>query len=814
MGMAMTQQGRRLEHLALDVRYALRGLRRWPGFTLLSVILLAVGTGTTTALVSLVTGVLLTPPPYAEPDRLVLVTPARLDGQPYQGPCTGRQCGGWSAAASFERTAGYFWIFDYLILGDGSRSLEGLAVTAEYFDVIGRRPILGRAFTPTETSARTHPVVLISHDLWRRQFGADPRIVGRALTLSRHRALTIVGVMPPGIRFLPAPLSEASPGYDLNAGVDFWVPQALAGFPPDIPIWNAVARLRPGVPLAAARAEVAAIAARQGETTPALREMTARVEPLQAVLNQGAAQLLVPLLGAALCVLVIACANAGALQLARALRRDTELAVHAALGASPARLIRRALAEHAAVGLLGGLLGSLLAYATLRVLVEANTASIPRLDAVAIDGRLLAWSVGLGLVTGVAAGLPSAWRIRRGQRRAVLERGGPTARVAGGGWRTLQILTGAQVAVTLALLVPAGLLVRSLHNASGVATGYQTDRVLTMMVTDVGNDWQAFHRRALDRVAALPGVSGAAFAWGLPLTGTSASTRVGVTGAAGAPVTVPVRAVTASFFDVLGMRLVAGRPFGDADREGGPPVAIVTASLAARLFPGGAAVGRTIDVPGWEGKQRAIVGVLADVRAQSLIEPSGPELYLPLLQATAFSKHLVVRTRVDPMAIAPAVQGALRAIAPTVAIESVKPFTQVRAETMTAHRLARNVMTAFGALACLLAAAGVNGSLAWAVGQRRRELAIRTALGADRRRVLTLVAGDVAGPLLGGLVLGAGIALALADGLRAWLFGVDALDPLTLAAAAGTLLLLTLAASWLPARAALGIEPSAALRAD
>jgi putative ABC transport system permease protein len=810
----MLQQRRWLEHLALDVRYALRGLRRWPGFTLLSVVLLAVGTGATTALVSLVTGVLLTPPPYADPERVVLVSPARTDGQPYRGPCTGRQCAGWIEARSFERAAGYFWIFDYLVLGDGSRSLEGLAITSEYFDVIGRRPILGRAFTPAETSARTHPVVLISHALWQRQFGADPRIVGTTLTLSRHRALTIVGVMPPGIRFLPAPLSEASPGYDVNAGVDFWVPQALAGFPPDIPIWNAVARLRAGVPLETARAELAAIAVRQGQATPALRELTARVEPLQTVLNQGAAQLLFPLLGAALCVLAIACANAGALQLARALRRDTELAVHAALGASPARLVRRALAEHAAVGLLGGVLGSLVAYATLRLLVDANSASIPRLDAVAIDGRLVAWSVGLGLVTGVAAGLPSAWRIGGGDRRAALERGGPTPRVAGGSWRTLQILTGAQVAVTLALLVPAGLLVRSLHNAGGVAAGYQTDQVLTMMVTDVGDDWQGFHRRALERVGQIPGVSGAAFAWGLPLTNTNASTRVSVSGAVGTPVTVAVRAVTASFFDVLGMRLVAGRPFTETDRDRAKPVAIVTASLAARLFPGGEAVGRTIDVPGWEGKQREIVGVLADVRAQSLIEPTGPELYLPLLQATAFSKHLVVRTRVDPLALAAAVQGALREVAPTVAIESVRTFAQVRAETMTPHRLARNVMTTFGALACLLAAAGVHGSLAWAVGQRRRELAIRAALGADRRHVLTLVARDVVGPLLGGLALGAGLALALTHGLRAWLFGVGALDPATLVVSAGALLLLIVAAAWLPARAALGIEPSAALRAD
>lgn len=291
-----------------------------------------------------------------------------------------------------------------------------------------------------------------------------------------------------------------------------------------------------------------------------------------------------------------------------------------------------------------------------------------------------------------------------------------------------------------------------------------------------------------------------------------------MTGTAGTPVTVPVRAVTASFFDVLGMRVVAGRAFRDTDVEGARSVAIVTASMAERLFPGSEAIGRTIDVPGWEGAQREIVGVLADVRAQSLTQPTGPELYLPLLQARAFTKHLVVRTRSetaqDPMALAQAVQEALRAVAPTVAIESVKTFAQIRTETMTAPRLAMHVMTAFGVLACLLAAAGVNGSLAWAVAQRRREFAIRAALGADRRRVLALVVGDVAGPLLAGVALGVGLALALSNGLRAWLFGVEAHDPATLAAAGAVLLTLVLAACWLPVRAALGIEPSAVLRAD
>ncbi len=807
MGLAVT-------NMIQDLTFAIRGLRRWPAFTLLSVLLLALGTGTTTALVSLVAGVLWTPPPYADPGRLVLLAPARLDGQPFRGPCTARQCGEWSKASAFERTAGYFWIFDYLVRGDGSASLEGLAVSPEYFEVIGRTPVLGRAFTRAETSAQTHPVVLISDDLWRRQFQSDPGVVGTTVTLSRHRTLTIVGVMPPGIRFLPAPLSEDAPGYDVDAKVDFWVPQALEAFPPNVPIWNAVARLRPGASLEQARAEVAAIASRQAEATPALRGMTATVEPLQAVLNREPERLLVPLLGAAACVLFIACANAGALQLARALRRDGELAVHAALGASPGRLVRRAFAEHVAVGVIGGAVGSVLAYVTLSVLVRTTGASIPRIDAVALDGRLLAWSIGLGIVTGLLAGLPSAVRIHRGWGRPGLDPGGPSARVVGGGWRTLQALTGAQIALTLALLAPAGLLARSLQNAAAVTPGYRTDHVLTMMVTDVGSDWQAFHRRVLDQVEQVPGVAGAAFGWGLPLTNTGASTRVRVGEAEDTRVTLPVRAVTPSFFDLLDMPIVAGRAFRDADGPDARPVAIITQRMASRHFPGVDPIGRVIDVPGWEGQQREIVGVLGDARAQSLTQPAEPELYLPLTQATAFTKHLVVRTHADPLALAPAVQAAIRAVDPTAAIESLKTFAQIRADAMSGHQLVADVLSAFSAMACLLAVAGVYGSLAWSVARRRREFAIRAALGANRRRVLAVVMGDVAAPLVGGALIGLGLALALSNALRAWLFEVAAYDPATLAGTAGLFALLMLGASWLPARAALSVDPSAALRAE
>ena len=326
-----------------------------------------------------------------------------------------------------------------------------------------------------------------------------------------------------------------------------------------------------------------------------------------------------------------------------------------------------------------------------------------------------------------------------------------------GGWRTLQTLTAAQIALTLALLAAAGLLLRSMRNAANVTAGYQTRQILTMMVTDVGQDWQAFHTRALERVNQLPGVAGAAFAWGLPLTNTGASTQRAraarerhhaIRPTRG--LTVPVRAVTASFFDLLDMKLIEGRPFHDTDGPDSHPVAIVNATLAARLFPGVNPIGRQIDVPGWEGRQREIVGVMSDVRARSLTQPAEPELYLPLRQATAFSKHLVVRTHGDPLAMAPAVQSALRALDPAVAIESVKTFTQIESDSMASHRLATTVTTAFGLTASVLAALGIYGALAWSMARRRRELAIRVALGADRKRVLHVVMMDAARPLIAG----------------------------------------------------------------
>lgn len=459
-----------------------------------------------------------------------------------------------------------------------------------------------------------------------------------------------------------------------------------------------------------------------------------------------------------------------------------------------------------------------------------SLASIPRLDAVGhlLDLRLLAFGVAAGVLTAILSGAPVLLRLLGRRDFAVFDRGrhGQHAHVTSGGWRTLQTLTAAQIALTLALLAAAGLLLRSLWNAAHVTAGYQTRQILTMMVTDVGQDWQAFHTRALDRVNQVPGVAGAAFAWGLPLTNTGASTRVRVFPASVTPdtgdtrdvrdaaLTVPVRAITPSFFELLGMKVSEGRAFHDSDGPDSRPVAIVNATLAARLFSGVNPIGRQIDVPGWEGRQREIIGMMPDVRARALTQPAEPELYLPLRQATAFSKHLVVRTHGDPLAMAPAVQSALRALDPAVAIESVKTFTQIESDSMASHRLAATVTAAFGVTASVLAALGIYGALAWSMARRRRELAIRVALGADRKRVLHVVIMDAARPLIAGAAIGLGAAVLLSRTLSAWLFGITPHDPVMLLAASALLLVIAAAATWLPASDALHTDPNAVLRSE
>jgi putative ABC transport system permease protein len=807
---------------------SLRLVRRHTGFAAQAVLILALGIGATSAVFSLIHGVLLTPPPYAEPERLVLISPRATTERGVAPAWSQDQYEEWQEAESLESVAGYRWMFNFLVLEDGSEALEGMLVTARYFDVTGLAPQIGRAFTAGDIANTEAPSIIISHDLWQRQFDGDPSIVGRTVRLSRDAPRTVVGVMPPDIRFLPSPGVAAEPNYDVNAKVDYWIP-IFAGpqAPPRTAAWlNVVARLGDGYTAADAQAELGVITARQAQANAALTGVTAAVDSATAVLNTDGRRILLPLLAAAVLVLLISCGNAAALLLVRGLQHRHEYGVRSAVGASHAALFKHVLGESLLLATLGGAVGVALGAAVVALFKSLAGNAIPRLDAVSVGSPILLFGVGAALVACALAGLFPAWQASRLDPVDAL-RDGESKSTAGRAQR--RVLGGVlvlQMSLTLALLVVAGLLVRTMYNLDAVESGYDTSNVVTMSVTAVDGDWADFHERALERVAALPGVDSAAFAWGVPLTGNNWPGRVEVEGYAPADgsapqVAVPMRAVTPGYFALLGQTIEDGRDFTSLDRSTAPQantpsanrlVAVVNRTFAERYWPNGNAVGKKL----WRGTREQpaleIVGVVSDTRTNDLTRAAEPEVYMPLWQAQAFSKHLVVRLNVAPASIMGAVQRELVAILPTVGVEAVQTLDSIRASSVASRTFAMQLLVGFAAVASVLTLAGVYSVLSLSVTARRREIAIRSAVGAARGTIMGLVLRDGLKLIAGGTVIGLGIALILSRALQTLLFGVGPADPLTLAAAALAFVAVALLACCLPAARAARVAPAEALK--
>src|SRR5262245_7406649 len=504
-----------------DVRFGLRLLARQPGFAAIAVLTLALGIGATAAVFSLIEGVMLTPPPYKDPDRLVLLQAVRSDGQQLTGfrRWPAQQWMEWQhEARSFETIVGYGWTFNFLVSEDGSESMEGMAVTRDYFRLLGVQPLIGRTFLESETSFPPAPVVVIGYDLWRRKYNGDPNVIGQALRMSRRDTPpTIIGVMPPGIRFLPSPGASQEPNYNVNGHVEFWIPavpnpQRLKQSTADV-----IGRLRPGVSLEQAQAELAVLAERQAQSDRDFAGLTPQLQPLRTEMNGDGRRILLPLLGASALVLLIACGNTAALLLVRGLQRQQEYAVRSALGVGRIALFRQVATESLMLALGGGTLGVLLAFAFVRLFKAIGGHAIPRLDAVTTGWPMLIFGLGTAALASLLAGLLPALRAAGLDPMDVLKSAGPKSSAGRTERRLLRTVTIAQTALTLALLVGAGLLIRTMINVSRVASGYSIDRILNMTVTAVQGDWMGFHTRALERVASLPGVEHAAFAWGVPL---------------------------------------------------------------------------------------------------------------------------------------------------------------------------------------------------------------------------------------------------------------------------------------------------------
>jgi putative ABC transport system permease protein len=805
-----------------DIRFGWRKLRQQPGFTAVAVLTLALGIGATSAVFSLVQGVLLTPPPYRHPETLALVQPA---------PTEGRQVNArrWSAAQwtewqrdakAFEAFAGYGWSFNFMVLDEGSESLEGMFVSKDYFRVVGLEPVLGRTFSDAEASFPPAPVIVIGYDLWQRKFGGDPNIIGTMVRISRRETPpTIIGVMPPGVRFLPSPATAQEPNYNVNAQVDFWMPMAADPGRMKAPFWDVVGRLRDDATIGQARAELELIASRQAAADPDFERMTPQLEALSANLNTDAGRILLPLFGAAALVLLIACGNVAALLLVRGLHRQDEYAVRSALGVRRLALFRQVSIESLLLALLGGTIGIALALGIVRVFKLIAGPAIPRLDAVTTGWPILLSGFAVALLGAVVAGLLPALRASRLDAMAVIRSAGPRSSAGRGDRRLLQVVAVGQTALTLALLVGAGLLLRTTSNLARVDSGYDTGQILNMTVTAVQGDWNAFHTRALERVSALPGIERAAFAWGVPLTGNN---WPGIFEFEGQPpaarptdaVPLPVRSVTPGYFDILRQAITHGRDFRDSDGRNAPNVAIVNRALADRYFPDSSPIGKKVWRFGRQQPPTEIVGVVANSRTGDLTRPPEPEIYLSLWQAGAFSKDLVIRAVADPRTVMADVQRELRGVDPTVAVENIKTLDQVRADSVAARTFAMRLLVGFSIVASILTLVGVYGVLSLSVASRRREIAVRSAIGAQSGDIHRLVFTDAFRLIAGGVAAGVIAAIVLSRALTTFLFDVESTDPPTLAGVGLLFAAVSLLACWMPTRRAAQIDPLEALRSE
>ncbi len=806
-----------------ELRFAIRMLLKQPGFSLIAALTLALGIGATSAVFSLIQGVLLTPPPYQKPEQLMLVPTVRTDGRKMDSPR------GWAAqqwmewrkeAKSFDGIAGYDWTFNFLIRNDGSQSMQGMEVSKDYFRVMGLRTAAGRSFQDSDFGQGPVKAILLGYEFWQRAFGGDRQIIGKTVRISRWDVPpTVIGVMEPGVRFLPSPGAAKEPNYDVNATVDFWVPMDPDPKYLKEPGWNVVARLRNGSIPQQAQQELAVLTAREAQAEKQFEGFAPQLEPLTDEMNRDGRRILLPLLGAAALVLLIACGNAAALLLVRGLQRQQQYAVRSAMGMGRVALLRQVLAESLLLALLGGAFGVGLAFGAVKLFKVIAGHAIPRLDGVTAGWAVLGWGLGMAVLAAFIAGVFPALRAFRLDPMEVLKNAGPKGTAGIGERRLLQGVTMLQTALTLALLVGAGLLIRTMMNIAKVPSGYNTGRILTMSVTEVQSwsSWGSFHRQALERVAALPGVQYAAFAWGVPLTGNNWPATLEIEGQPPAvkesdKIALPLRAVTPDYFKLMGMALMEGREFRSTDDNKAPNVAIVNRTFADRYFPHDNAIGRKFWMNGRDKPGTEIVGEIANGRTDDLTQESSPEIYLPLWQATAFSKHLVVRTTADPRSLVVAVQRALRSVDPTAAIENVKTLEQIRDESLASRTFAMNLLTGFSVVGSVLTLVGIYGVLSLSVASRRRELAIRSAVGAQQNDIRKLIFGEGFRLIAGGVLVGVALAIVLSRVLRSFLFEVQPSDPATLIVVGALFVGVGLLACWVPVRRAEKVDPLEALR--
>ncbi len=802
--------------LLQDIRYAVRSLRRSPGFAAAAIATLALGIGANAAVFSLVRSVLLRPLPFPEADRLVAIA----ESNPEKGwdifAVSPPNFFDWQEGSrSFSAMAAYTTTSATLTGRGEPEQLNATVATGGFFPALAVAPQLGRTFGAAETVRGNERAVVLSHGLWMRRFGGDPGIVGGTIALD-DEPHTVLGVMPPGFRFP-------------EDGADLWAPLA---FGPEVSTQrgahylNVVARRRSDVPLGEARAEIRSIADRLRVAYPRTNEgYTAVVTPLAETLVGGVRPALLILLAAVGLVTLIACANVANLLLIRASRRGAEMAIRTALGASRLRLARQLLTESLLLASAGAAAGLALAAGSLDLVVRLAPANVPRLSEVRIDEGVLAFTAAWTLAAAVVFGLaPTLAALRPGPARS-LRAAGADAGSGRGAVRLRRVLVAGQIAIALVLLVGAGLLVRSLARLSSVDPGFRAENVLAFDVTLPEKRYPdearqaAFTELLLARMRALPGAQSAGAVFGLPLTGLSFSSSMRIDGApeGSDEPSAQLRVASPDYFRTLGIPLLAGRLFGPEDRYGAPHAILASAAGAKKLWPQGNALGRHVRFGARPGQTRIegeIVGIVGDVRDDELGVGPVPEFYASLAQAPVSGFHVALRTAGPPERLAEAARAEVRRLDPDLVVNGLSSLREIVSRSVARPRFTARLLLLFAAMALALSAVGIYGVIAFAVAQRTREIGIRMALGADRRAVHRLVLADGMRLAVAGLAVGLAGALVASRLLTGLLYEVRPADFATHATVTFVLFAVALAACWIPARRASRVEPMAALRSE
>ena len=801
-----------------DLVFGIRMLYKNRGFTSVALLALALGIGANTAIFSVVNSVLLRPLPFRDPQRLIMIW------ENYQ------QRGGpereWASPADFRDFRDQAQSFEHVaalvgwgptLTGQGEpEDLQGAGVSHDTFAMLGVDPVLGRGFKPDEDQPGAERVAVLSHQLWQRRFGADPSIVGNSVTLSGE-SFTVIGVMPRGLSFpilnntdiwrTIGPLLAANPGCDR-----------------DCVILRVMAKLKPGVQIESARAEVSAIALQNAERFPESNKgVGATLVPLHEQLVGDVRPAMLVLLGAVGLVLLIACANVANLLLARAAAREKEVAIRAALGASRARLIRQHLTESIVLAVIGGAIGLLIAFWMVDLLVSFAPTGTPRIEEVAIDPIVLAFTSGIAVLTGVAFGLAPALLASRTNFNSALKEGGRDTSTTSRGARVRSALVVSEVALALMLLIGAGLLIKSFVNLQRVDPGFNPKNVLRVDITiprtryPERNQSASFYKQLLDRIAAMPGVEYAGAVSTLPLSGGGTDGNFAIEGQPPAePDRQPVAwyaSISPDYFRAMGIRLLKGRELTELDSADAPKVVMISETMARRYFPDEEAVGKRL-LFGGGSDLREIVGVVSDVKFFGLNVDSRPSMYFAHAQNPARRMSLVVRTQGNPLTLATAIRTQVSAVDRDLAVSNVMPMEQLVGTSLAEPRFVLLLLGAFAGVAMVLSAIGVYGVVSYSVSQRSHEIGVRVALGAQMSDVLKLVVGQGMTLVLGGVGLGLIAAFAMTRVMESLLFGVSATDVTTFASTALILAGVALGACLVPARRAAKVDPMESLRCE